>query len=278
MFDALENLWRENQVAAVASPCLLCRKPRQPRSDRSARLKSSPVETSARSEVGLRATPRSTLPRSISPFGLMALLAIAGSARLAGSEITRSAAVSFENFEATRVNALLKDLQHIAHSAIAPALGRTKPTVSIVADCRYVGQGHEIRISIPAKPLKTADGAKLKALFEKAYKSVYGLNIPGQAAEAISLSVTVSGPMPVIERPNGGVRKAKAKPLRHLALFDAKLGRNAQAPVFWRFDLPAGQAIKGPAIIAEHETSTIVGSGWTARKDSHGNIILERKS
>jgi hypothetical protein len=42
--------------------------------------------------VGLRATPRITLPRSISPFGLMALLASAGSARLAGSEITRSAA------------------------------------------------------------------------------------------------------------------------------------------------------------------------------------------
>ena len=61
------------------------RKPRQPRRQRSARLKSIPVETSARSVVGLRATPRSTLRRSISPFGLIALFASAGRARLAGS-------------------------------------------------------------------------------------------------------------------------------------------------------------------------------------------------
>ena len=39
---------------------------------RSARLKSIPVETSARSDIGLRATPRSTLRRSISPLGLIA--------------------------------------------------------------------------------------------------------------------------------------------------------------------------------------------------------------
>src|SRR6478736_8703507 len=81
-----------DQMFAVASPSSPCKKPRQPRRERSARLKSSPVETSARNVVGLRATPRSTLPRSMSPFGLIALLASAGSDRLAGSEMTRSAA------------------------------------------------------------------------------------------------------------------------------------------------------------------------------------------
>ena len=54
------------------------RKPRQPRRVRSARLKSIPVETSARSVIGLRATPRSTLRRSMSPFGLIAAIASAG--------------------------------------------------------------------------------------------------------------------------------------------------------------------------------------------------------
>ena len=36
--------------------------------------------------------PRSTLRKSMSPLGLIALIAIAGSARLAGSLITRKAA------------------------------------------------------------------------------------------------------------------------------------------------------------------------------------------
>mgnify|MGYP007013496252 CR=1 FL=1 len=62
------------------------------RSERSARLKSIPVDTSARNVRGLRAMPRSTLRRSMSPFGFTADFASSGSARCAGSLITRSAA------------------------------------------------------------------------------------------------------------------------------------------------------------------------------------------
>ena len=39
------------------------------------------------------------------------------------------------------------------------------------------------------------------------------------------------------------------------------------APVYWRFDMGQGARVKGPAIIAEHETSTIVGAGFTALID-----------
>ncbi len=49
------------QISAATRPSPPERKPRQPRRLFSARLKSMPVETSARSVLGLRATPRSTL-------------------------------------------------------------------------------------------------------------------------------------------------------------------------------------------------------------------------
>ena len=81
-----------SQALAAARLSSLVRKPRQPRSERSARLKSIPVETSARSDRGLRTTPRMMVRMSMSPFGLIALCASSGSARWAGSLITRSAA------------------------------------------------------------------------------------------------------------------------------------------------------------------------------------------
>jgi N-methylhydantoinase A len=51
-----------------------------------------------------------------------------------------------------------------------------------------------------------------------------------------------------------------------------------QAPVYWRFDMTPGAAIKGPAIIAEDETSTIVGAHFKASINSLGYIVLERVS
>src|SRR3990170_894461 len=107
-------------------------------------------------------------------------------------EVTRSAAVSLDAFNAKAVNALLQHMTADARAVVEPALGSTKATVQIIADCRYVGQGHEIRVTVPVKTLNDADGKKLKAAFEAQYEQVYGLRIPNQEAEAITWSVTVS--------------------------------------------------------------------------------------
>jgi len=193
-------------------------------------------------------------------------------------EITRSAIVSLDAFDAKRVNGLLKSMIDDATAVVKPAIGGAKPAVRIVADGRYVGQGHEIQISIPVRTLADADGAKLKAAFETAYGTVYGLTIPGQQAEITTWSVTVSSsvkpPAPARKAP----RKAASKAKHVRKVFDSKAGKLLPTPVYWRFDLAAGATFKGPAIIAEHETSTLVASGFTARIDTAGYIHLERNA
>ena len=48
------------------------------------------------------------------------------------------------------------------------------------------------------------------------------------------------------------------------------------APVYWRFDMKPGAKVKGPCIIAEDETSTIVGANFTATINSLGYIVMEK--
>ena len=191
-------------------------------------------------------------------------------------EITRSAVVSLQSFDAARVNALVTAMTSDARAVVEPALGRVKPTVQIIADCRYVGQGHEIRVPVPVKKLTAADGAKIKAAFERLYEQVYGLRIPNQEAEAITWSVTVSSPAVKAKRAGKAAKKAAPKPKSKRTIYDPALGRQVQAPVYWRFGMKPGAAIKGPAIIAEDETSTIVGANFKASVNSLGYIVLER--
>jgi N-methylhydantoinase A len=163
-----------------------------------------------------------------------------------------------------------------ARAVVEPALGKAKATVQVIADCRYVGQGHEIRVPLPVKKLAQGDGAKIKAAFERLYEQVYGLRIPNQEAEAITWSVTVSS---AAARPKRAAKSAKArapKPRSERMIYDPALGRQVKAPVYWRFDMAPGAAIKGPAIIAEDETSTIVGARFKASINSLGYIVLER--
>ena len=66
-------------------------------------------------------------------------------------EITRSAAISLENFEPDRVNALLAQMTRDARAVVEPAADGKKLSTQIIADCRYAGQGHEIRVAVPVK-------------------------------------------------------------------------------------------------------------------------------
>ena len=191
-------------------------------------------------------------------------------------EVTRSAAVSLDTFNAKSVNKLLQHMTTDARAVVEPALGGAKATVQIIADCRYVGQGHEIRISVPLKTLADADGKKLKAAFESQYELVYGLRIPNQEAEAITWSVTVSSVAKKPTRAKNTSSKSTPKPRSKRLIYDPALGKQVMVPVYWRFDMKPGATFKGPAIIAEDETSTIVGANFKAKINSLGYIILEQ--
>jgi N-methylhydantoinase A len=191
-------------------------------------------------------------------------------------EITKSAAINLDEFDASAVNKLLAYMTRDAEAVVKPALKNEKPTLHIVADCRYVGQGHEIQISIPIRALTKFDGPKLKAAFEKTYAKIYGLTIPGQSAEAITWSVTSSSTVGKPSLAKSINARKTTEPLHSRKIYDAVLGKLVSAPVYWRFDLSPGMAIKGPAIIAEHETSTIVGSKFNAKINSLGHIVMER--
>ena len=191
-------------------------------------------------------------------------------------EITKSAAINLDNFDPAHVNALIKQMTRDAEAVVKPALKNEKPFITIIADCRYVGQGHEIQVAIPVRTLTKADGAKMKAMFEKTYVSIYGLTIPNQQAEAITWSLTCSSRVGKPALAKSTPKRSASKPLRTRRVYDAALGKLTNAPVYWRFDLKPGMTLKGPAIIAEHETSTIVGANFKASINSLGYIVMEK--
>ncbi len=191
-------------------------------------------------------------------------------------EITRSAVGSLDTFDAGTVNKLISTMTRDARAVVEPALGGARAIVQIIADCRYVGQGHEIRIAIPLRTLTNKDSAKLKGEFERIYEQFYGLRIPNQEAEAITWSVTVSSLSKKPKRAAKTFAKSTPKPRSKRLIYDPALGKQVMVPVYWRFDMKPGATFKGPAIIAEDETSTIVGANFRAKINSLGYIILEQ--
>jgi len=199
-----------------------------------------------------------------------------------GYEVVRSLYQRFSSFDVAAVNALLASMRDAALAVVEQGSFGAKLTEKRIAYMRYVGQGHEIPVPLPVRTLTADDVATIRAAYDTEYTRFYDRPVPGSDVEIMSYAVVVAS---VVEdlgaAPALGAAEAFAPevvPARHQAVRDTLTGEVAAWAVFDRSALRPGALVAGPAIVAEDETSTLVGPGWSATVNGLGYIELTREA
>ena len=149
---------------------------------------------------------------------------------------------------------------------------------TLAFDAVAAGQGHEIPVELPGRPLVANDTAMLRQAFEDEYDRLFARHIPGAAIEIMSWVVLVSA---AENRPRrlGSVKDAPPpKPSGRRTVFDGRLGRAIEVQSFERAALKPGARIAGPALIVEDGTSTYVSAGFDASVDAGYALVLTAKN
>jgi N-methylhydantoinase A len=193
-----------------------------------------------------------------------------------GYEVVRSLYQRLSRFDVAAVNALLDDMATEAEAVVAAGSFGAATQRRRIAYMRYVGQGHEIAVTLPDHRLDEADVGVIRCGYDAEYTRFYDRPVPGSDIEVMSFAVTVAtladapaAPAPV--RPGEPARLSRRQPVR-----DTATGEVAAWAVYDRPALSPGARVAGPAIIAEDETSTLVGPGWSATVTAHGYLDLQR--
>jgi N-methylhydantoinase A len=193
-------------------------------------------------------------------------------------DVVRSRNMRLAEFDAAAANATIKAMRDEAYAVVEAGAPGEPLSESRGAYMRYVGQGHEILVPVPARDLADGDAAVLQEGYDREYRALYGRIIPGADVEVLTWTLSVSSqrdrPQPV--PPADPTATPEPNGLR--PVFDPREGREQDIPLYWREHLGAGMLVNGPAIIAEDETSTFVIAGFAARIASNGNIVVERSS
>lgn len=192
-----------------------------------------------------------------------------------GYEVVRSLYQRFSAFDVERVNDVLGEMEDEARTVVrqgslGAALARTRS-----AYMRYVGQGHEIPVSLPDHALRAGDVAAIRAGFDAAYTRFYDRPVPGSDVEVLSFAVQVTTGAPA-DVANAARLSRRGGVSRTQTVRDTVTGEIAEWIVHDRASLSPGARIAGPAIIAEDETSSLVARGWTAHVDEFGYINMIR--
>jgi N-methylhydantoinase A/oxoprolinase/acetone carboxylase beta subunit len=92
----------------------------------------------------------------------------------------------------------------------------------------------------------------------------------------MSWSVTVSTRVKRALKPRAVPRRS-AKAVSARRLFEPKLAKWRNVPVYERAGLAPGTHLKGPALIVEDQTTIVVTSDFDASVNSLGYIVLDKR-
>ena len=217
------------------------------------------------------------IPRVIFPVAAGVMSALGLLISPLAFEVARSRRVHVADIKAADFAATFKALEADAQRFLDEA-GVNRKDVRIVRrlDMRYQGQGHEIEVTLPDKVDAKALFGDLADLFGEAYKATYTLRLD-EPMEIVNWKVEAIGPAPSL----GDGVKLSGKTGAATALkgtrraYDPVAKKLMDWPVYDRYGLKPGETIDGPALIEEHESTCVVGSGDRVTVDKRFNLVAE---
>ena len=138
-----------------------------------------------------------------------------------------------------------------------------------IADCRYLGQGYELRVDVPSGDIDGAWVTKVTADFDDIHLREYSRRFEDSDVEIPNVRVRGIGLMPPLEMPE--VAPGPSRPptaLRHEGEAWFRVGGSLE-PVTTRYyeraALKAGNRLEGPAIVNQYDSTTVIPPGTTAQ-------------
>ena len=148
-------------------------------------------------------------------------------------------------------------------------IGDDRITVLRQTHLRYAGTDTALIVAFDTR-------ARMQAAFEAAHKRRFGFVMPGRGYIVEAVSVEAQGATETADEPEletmPGVAALKPVDVVRMHAADA----THRTPVHNRQALMPGDAIDGPAIIAEANATTVVEPGWRALTTPLGHLVLER--
>mgnify|MGYP001189823401 CR=1 FL=1 len=185
-----------------------------------------------------------------------------------------------DKLDLSRLNKDFKNLsKSLSEQYKVDGIGSNKIKQFRFGDLRYVGQGYELRIPFPDGLLTRSSIEKVWAAFHKQHKREYGHFFNDSPIEIVNIRLTGIGIMPKVSPPqtksSGKISSAVLKISPSVFRINKKL-RTIDTKFYDRNSLPADKVFKGPAIVLQKDTTTVVPPTWIAKVDKASNLILSK--
>lgn len=197
-------------------------------------------------------------------------------------EFVHADVTPLDDLDLTATRSLFSQLEERGQRLLSGA-GLTAEDFSVMPGCamRYIGQGFEVDVPLPADFLERGRREEMLAAFEAAYRALYGRIEDGLPVEIVSWRVVIRGPYPDIvpmtleAAPDSAKGRADHARKGERPIYDGQIRAFVDAGIYDRYRLRPGMEIAGPAIVEERESTLVVPAGARVTVDRHGNLVVD---
>ena len=155
-------------------------------------------------------------------------------------------------------------------------IGKENVVYSFIADMRYMGQEHTVKVKVPPLPWTEETKEEIINRFHDTHEHFYTFRLPDTPTEIVNLHLVAYGRLTKPElaeiAPHEGDVKEAVKEVRKVYFTDDGW---MDTPIYDREALGSGVVLEGPVIVEEAAASTVVAKGQKLTVDSYGNLIIE---
>ena len=177
------------------------------------------------------------------------------------------------------VNNIVEELKKEADMQLdQDNVSKSQRKYEYIMECRYLGQGFELRAKMPNEPLTTNNVNIVIDNFYDVHKQQYGHAFKDQITEAITIRIVASVDTEKLTftklKAGGNENPDVALLYTRDTIFDD--GKSVSTPRYSRDKLTAGDYLIGPAVVTQHNSTTIIPPGYTATMLDAGDILIEK--
>ncbi len=194
-------------------------------------------------------------------------------------DIARTHMMRLEADNLARINEIYADMEVQGHAEVNACRAGADVTIRRTADMRFVGQGYEISVPLPAGKFDSNSIEEIRETFFNEYSRLYGSRAFDRTSpiEGVHwrISATVSQPGPALESLSAGSGEASSAQKNTRQVYFPETNGFTECRIYDRYKLRANDVLEGPAIVEERETTVVIPPMSRARMDHEGNIILD---
>jgi N-methylhydantoinase A len=222
---------------------------------------------------GCRLAQALGIPRAVLPAAAGVTAAIGLLAAELRFDVARTHVRRLDALDPRAVTTAYEEMARQAREVVRDATPTGEILLTRSLDARYVGQGYELTVPVRAGKLDAASLRDVRAAFDEIYAARYGYANREEPVEVVTWKLSAVGAGARVALAKARATGSGARKGTRRAYFP-EAGGYVDCPVFDRYALSPGTELRGPAIVEERESTTVLPPGTTGAVDAYASLIV----